>query len=814
MSAQEKTISPAQSALDRGDQLRGKGDSLGSRPFYQQAMELATTANDRAMLQRALFRLAEIQGDLSDWAGALDYAQRAYDAQPDPNGLGRARYLNIRGRVLQELHERDQAFAVYEEGAALAKALGNQNLIGGFHNEIGLLHWRFDRNREKALEHYRQAIEIFERINEPRNVMVLMNNMGNLYKLTDLAEAERIYRAGMAAGKRAGIDEDPMLMKNMGAVLRDSGRTADAERLLTRAAELADRLGSGRIQWQSRLELGKLYESANPSRAAGYYEDALRNLEGLNNNVLLEGFRAGALSGAVTIQDDPYDLYTDLLMRSGRQRDAFFVAERARARAFLDTLSLAREQIAGALPAEFVTEERSILERINANQATLRAGKLDADRRAALGREIRDDEERLTNIRVRLAADHPALANARYPRILEVDDVQSAVLRPNEALLQYFAGAQSGTLWIITPTAFHVRRLPARGEIETAVRAYLDTLGRPDGDFKTGATQLGAMLLPDLSGVLSTVSRLIVVPHGILNYVPFEALLDGDRFLIERYAVSYAPSTSSLAFLRSRGATGTEVVAVGNPVMRAAGSATERGQRIDRIGVMKPLLHAGPEVRAVSAVYGSVAHVFEQEAATEAVLSGPDAARAGIIHIATHGLIDEEMPDRSGLALTAAPPSDGILQMREIYNLRFNAALVTLSACQTALGKAITGEGIVGLSRAFFYAGSNAVLASLWNVNDASTARLMSPFYRALASGQSIDDALRAAKLTMVRDGGRLSHPYFWAAFVVTGDAAAPVAVKPPALALWTLAMAAVLLLGGALVVGALAWRRFARVRY
>jgi CHAT domain-containing protein len=374
-------------------------------------------------------------------------------------------------------------------------------------------------------------------------------------------------------------------------------------------------------------------------------------------------------------------------------------------------------------------------------------------------------------------------------------------------LLQYFLGAKAGTLWAITPSAVHVRRLPARDHVETAVRAFLETIGRPDGAFREGAGTLGRTLLPDLDGVLAGSERLIVVPHGILNYVPFETLRGSkDRFLVEDHAVSYAPSTSSLAFLRSRQSSGTEVIALGNPVMRGSGVATERGTGIERVSALKPLLHSGSEVRAVSRIYGSAAHLFEGETATEAALSGPGAGRAGIIHIATHGLIDEDMPERSGLALTAAPPgSDGILQMREVYKLRLNAALVTLSACQTALGKSISGEGMIGLSRAFFYAGSNAVLASLWNVNDASTERLMRPFYESLAAGGGIDESLRAAKLAMIKDGGRLQHPYYWAAFVVTGDGAAAVPVRPGwTLSPWLAGLGAGLLLGG----GTLAWRR------
>lgn len=801
----------ARAEFARADALYRKGQVFDSRPVFQRAADLATRTDDRAVLQDALFGLSDVQATLSDWAGALDYAQRAYDALPDPKGAARVRYLDQRGRVLQELRERDQAFAAYHEGVELAKALGDRRLLGSLYNELGLATWRLDRNRERALQYYEEAIAIWRELANPRNEMVVLNNSGNLFRYPETyAEAERRYRAGMDAAKRAGIDGDPFLLKNLGIVLRETGRRDEALRALERAVMLADTRGNGRIQWQGRMELGTFHAATDPERAAGYFEETLKVLEGLNNNVLLEGFRAGALSGAVTIYDDPYDLYTDMLLANGREHDAFFVAERARARAFLDTLSLAREEVSRSLPTEYIAGERTILERINTNQAALRAPEVSAARRSALQAEISDDEERLNQMRVRLASDHPALAHARYPRLWKVEDIQSQLLRPDEVLLQYFVGARSGTLWVITPTGMQVKRLPPRDRIESGVRAFLEAIGRPDGDFKAQSRALATALLPDLSHLTGPSTRLIVVPHGILNYVPFEALIAaGDRFVVQDHAVSYAPSASSLAFLRSRAASGVEVMAIGNPLMRSQGAAVERSGGIARVSALKPLLHSGPEVRAVSRVFGSSARVFEEGAATEAVLTGDNASRAGIIHIATHGLIDEQMPDRSGLALTAAPPqSDGILQMREVYNLRLNAALVTLSACQTALGKSITGEGIVGLSRAFFYAGANSVLASLWNVNDASTERLMRPFYEALAGGDGIDDALRTAKLALLNEGGRLSHPYFWAAFVVTGHGAAAVPVRPASTwPTWT----AEAFLGLVLLAGTIVWRR---VRY
>lgn len=797
-----------EAAIARGIELRNQQNPLGAKPYFQDAIDRATKLGDARLLQRAYDGMSEVVGDLSDWAGMLDYAQKMLDAGPDPTGSIRASYLVKRGRVMQELHERDQAMAAYDEALKLAQANGDRRRIAQLYNEVGLATWRFDRDKPKALKYYDESIATWKALGEDRNVAVVLNNSGNIFRYPETyPEAERRYREGIAAADRAGIDDDAFLMKNLGIVLRETGRREQAERTLKRAIEVADARGQARIQWQGRMELGTFYSTVDVAKAAEQFEGALAALEGLNNNVLLEGFRAGSLSGAVTIYDDPYDLYSDVLLNTGRERDAFFVAERARARAFLDTLSLARAEIATALPQGFVVEERQILERISKAQGAIRAEHVDPATRATLQAAIDAGEEQLSKIRVRLATEHPEIAHARYPRIAKVEDVQSTILKSDEILIEYFLGAKSGTMWAITPTGFHVRRLPPRAEIEAAVRPYLAAIANPEVVADDQAKSLAAMLLPDLEKIAGDRSHMIIVPNGILNYLPFETLkTTTGRYLIEERAVSYAPSTSSLAFLRNRNVTGTEVWAIGNPLMQTTGSDSERGQSISRVGYLKPLAFSGPEVRSVSSVYGNTAHIYEQSAATESILNGAEAANAGIIHIATHGLIDEEFPDRSGLALTASlPESDGILQMREVYRLKLSAALVTLSACQTALGKEVTGEGMVGLSRAFFYAGSNAVLASLWNVNDASTSRLMRPFYEALSRGQSIDESLRAAKIAMLRSGGRTAHPYYWAAFVVTGNGTAQVPVSPRMSWIsWQIGLVAAVALAG----GALVWRR------
>jgi CHAT domain-containing protein len=313
-------------------------------------------------------------------------------------------------------------------------------------------------------------------------------------------------------------------------------------------------------------------------------------------------------------------------------------------------------------------------------------------------------------------------------------------------------------------------------------------------------------------------AHLVVVPHAILNYLPFELLpAEQDRSLVERNTISYAPSVSSFAYLRQRARTQggpSTVLVVGNPATRPAPPAEQR-QTIEWVGRLKPLPHTADEIRRIAAMFRPQSRLLEGASATEGALRSA-LPHVKVLHLATHALVDEERPDRSGLALTpGGAGNDGILQMREIYGLDLDAALVTLSACQTALGREVTGEGLVGLSRAFFYAGADAVTASLWSVNDRSTAELMTLVYGRLREGASIEAALAGAKRALLA-GERTRHPYYWAAFIVTGNARARIDLPPPTSSMtaltWGLAAGGALL-AAAIIAAAVRRRRAAVAR-
>jgi CHAT domain-containing protein/tetratricopeptide (TPR) repeat protein len=768
-----------------GEVARLRGEGSQAIPHYEEGLDFARRAGDAGLARRCYRGLAAAYQSLGDWGLVLDYSRRAFESNPNPDDSQRAAYLMLQGIAHYEFRERDAAERHFLDLLELAERTGRRREVALALGELGMVYWEFDRDRSRSLHHFERALAVGRELGLPDLEATDLVNSGNVYRDGgDLEEALRRYRAALALTTKGGLL--PVITKNIGQVLARLGRGREAEGWLLQAKEEADRIGMRHIRWESRMELGQLYAADRPPRADAMFRESLDVLEQHHANILLENYRMGALSRSLH-KYDPYELYIEFLLAQGRPEDAFAVAERARARAFLDTLTGAREELASAAPDGYREREDALLARISGHQARLRTEALDASERAGLVAEVARAEADLVALRLRLAVDRPAVAEARYPRLWSVGELQQQVLRPGEALVMFFLGRRTSAAWVVTTGRLGVRTLPSRAVLEPAVRDYLQVLARPaTGDAREQAAALSRLL--DVEAIATLVAdggsgtRLIVIPHGVLHSMPVEALVtSGGQYLLERFIVSYAPSASSLAYLRGKGrrAEAGALVAIGDPLTGTAPAGDERSVRLETLSRLKRLPHSGRELRRISSLLAGP-RVLDRERATEERLQQMDLAEASILHFATHGIIDEVQPERSGLALTPAPPAgDGLLQMREIYRLRLRAALVTLSACETALGQEVTGEGVVGLSRAFFYAGADSVLASLWNVGDASTADWMVHFYEGVRAGQPLDHAARDAKLAFVREGGRLAHPYYWAPFVLAGHATAVAPVRP-----------------------------------
>jgi CHAT domain-containing protein/tetratricopeptide (TPR) repeat protein len=754
--------------------LRQRDQSLSAS---QRAVALAQRAGDRRLLAQAYSRLGQAYREFEDWGQSLYYTEKSFGLLDNPTLTDRFNIAIQRGIARFELYDRDAAEAAFVEGLDLALQTGGKRDQSFALGELGYTYWTFDRDRPRALEHYDRAVQLAIEAATPDLEATWRLNRGNIHRDTgDCAQAIDAYQRVVAIEQAHQLRSVTFAAsKNIGQCYLKQGRLEEALALLEPLVRDKPGNPSPRLLWQAHMELASAYEALDrDDEANAQYQAMLEVLEEQRNTAILDSFRTGSFAHTLRAYD-PYERYMRFLTRREAEpvslAEAFRISEKARARGFLEMLASVRSTLAATVPKALLEEEHGIMRGVSGVQQKLRAADLPKTERQALLAELAALERRRDSFRLKLRFEHPALSHARYPEIAGPADLQR-VLRPGERVVSFFLGEPDSFRWTITRASVTFHRLPSRAVIDAQVSRVRDVLRAP-GDVAAArqeADALSALLLDGLD--LRTGGPLVVVPHGALHYIPFDILTHGGRLLIERHAITYAPSLNSLAYLRRTPAPSSDfrVLAVGAPeVRRGVVTAAARSGDVDSLALLGPLPFANEELAAIQRTFPADTEMLSGAAARETALRRADLGEFRILHFATHGLVSESNPSRSGLLFSPEPGEDGLLQMGEIYGLGLKSDLVVLSACQTALGREITGEGIVGLTRAFFYGGSRAVMAALWNLNDRFAADFVERFYTELRAGRSSEEALRHAKLAYIRDG-RYAHPYYWSSIILAGD--------------------------------------------
>jgi CHAT domain-containing protein len=422
---------------------------------------------------------------------------------------------------------------------------------------------------------------------------------------------------------------------------------------------------------------------------------------------------------------------------------------------------------------------------------------------AGLDHEIEDLVAAHEEIEAEIRAASPAYAALTHPRPLSLTEIQ-ALLDPGTLLLEYALGAEHSSVWAVTPSGLHTYELPPRVVIEAAARDFRRTL--PDianpRSFEDASAKLGAMLLDPVAAELGT-KRLVVVSDAALQAaVPFAALASLDaplgrpHPLVVDHEIVQETSASVVAALRLGIAGPTPapglvavladpVVSAGDGRLTAPGKAPtavapnlmpEAVRAVTPNGVLERLpntrVEANDILKLVPPSRSFAKFGFD---ATKQAAEDPGLARYRIVLFATHGLLDPREPALSGLVFSLfAPdgtPRDGYLRLNDVFNLTLPVDLVVLSACESGQGKVVGGEGLVGITRGFLYAGAERLVVSLWEVNDRAAARLMAKFYRAVLASDHVRPAaaLRRAQIAMIREG-KWRHPWYWAPFIIQGE--------------------------------------------
>jgi CHAT domain-containing protein len=452
-----------------------------------------------------------------------------------------------------------------------------------------------------------------------------------------------------------------------------------------------------------------------------------------------------------------YSMGVDLSLVTGRPEVAFRYAEEVRARAFADQIGNQRiDARQGADPELLQAERRLRLQRfrlasdIHAEQQKSVAEQ-SSERLASLQRSLERVDKDYEELRIRLKATNPEYSAFVSVDPIDLSEIQHQVLDGRTTLIEYFLtyqneGSANGAIaFVIDREHFTMVRLPVTtGDLKSRV-TELRSLIEAHEPIASQATALYRDLFAPLAPYVRN-RNLVIVPHNILHFLPFAALWDGKGYLGDKYALSYSPSATALKFARARKA------AAAGPILAAG----------DPDGSLK---YADTESRAAARLYG--AEPLLGRAATEGAVVAR-AGQAGILHLAAHAVLNPVNPLLTRIELAPDGEHDGNLEMHEVFGLDLSkTGLVVLSACSTQMGRLSAGDELEGLTRAFLYAGTPAVMASLWNVDDESTSYLMTHFYGHLRGGAGRAEALRRAQKETRR---KFPHPYQWAAFVLTGD--------------------------------------------
>jgi CHAT domain-containing protein len=778
------------------------GETQKGLNYMAQARRLMQAIGDHLGEAAALTNMSLTYIALGEYQKAIECLSQArmiYRALPSRGG--QALTLLYTGRAYLSMGELHKALESEQESLLFFRAGGESHWLAGGLSHIARIYGLLGQH-QKALEHFDEALRLHRKLGSRRGELFTLVYLGEFY--SELGNHQKA-------------------IESYDQALRLSKAITDLE------WEPAIHYGIARVE----RDLGHLTE------ARAQIEAALTTVESLRTKVASPELRASYLASV----RDYYEFYTDLLMRLHERQPterhdaaALQASERARARGLLDLLAEAKINVTQGIDPELKQREKATHAGISRIQSQLiqahSTATPDKTRVAQLEDELKKVESEREQLETEIRQKHPQYADLQYPQPLGVKAIQ-ALLDDQTVLLQYALGKERSFLFAVTRTRLHSYQLPPAKEISPLVHELRAALGRPsrrrsryrDWSAYVGtARRLYQTLIAPAADVLAKKQNLVIVPDGVLYYLPFESLLSDEAktggradyrllsYLLKRWTVSYAPSASVLASLgkarrqEESHEPGKAFLAFADPVYEIGAKTsafrpqpsdqktkhkrqrtTDNGQRTNAVmetlrsvfeesgrWQLQRLTESRREVTDIAGLHqpGTVAVYIGAAAKEESLKSNESLSRARRIHLATHGIMSERQPQYSGLVLTLDddPQEDGLLQVYEVFNLKLNAELVVLSACRTGLGKEVKGEGLVGLTRAFLYAGARSLVVSLSQVVDASTAELMATFYREMDRSGEKADALRQAKLKVI-EGGRYAHPYYWSPFILVGEA-------------------------------------------
>jgi CHAT domain-containing protein/Tfp pilus assembly protein PilF len=708
-------------------------------------------------------------------------ARKLWQLLTDAQSEGETLFLI--GAVYTSLHNAQKALEYYNRALTILQPLGKSAMLASLYNEIGAVYATLLDNPQKALENYERAWPILHNLPNRLSEAIMLNNIGQVYsavnnpqkafeyfnravpiyqKLEDnapgkatllsnigyisflmrkpqkalkyYAQALQLYR------KQPDSEHEARTLNNIGQVEDSLGRKQDALGNYMKARGIFHNLGARLDEVVTLGNIGLVYESLDRKQEAiNSYQEGIDILESLRSSTTIEEIRASLWASTVFVYKAGL-----LLVSLGQGERAFNLTEYARARTFLDQLGNVRPNFPKTTNDQLTKDKNELEARITSLEQKLeQAG---SEPPSGLEAEYTAAQRSYEDLILRLKLTSPNY-EFRSVQTLNLPEIQR-LLRDDVTLLSYFVGPDKTWAFVITRNSFRAVEIQLK-ETELIdqivwLRRFPSLRTTPTKTLK----QLYGWLIAPLKQYINT-TMVGIIPHRELHYLPFAALTDGQNYFGDEHTLFYLPSASALPFLRNSKPVGASMLALAQ----------------SRVAGLRALQYVDEEAEVVANIYDTQALTTGKASKSEFLKR---AEESSIIHIAAHTELNTASPLFYRIRLGADKGIPGMLEVRDIYNLNLTkTSLVVLSACQTDLGAHSMGDDIIALNRAFMYAGASTVIASLWTVDDESTGYMMKSFYTHLKQGMGKAEALRLAQLDTRQ---KYPHPYYWAAFVLTGD--------------------------------------------
>ncbi len=796
-----------------GNVHRALGNFDEAAAHYEQSLRIFEELNDRRSAGVVINRNGLVHFERGQYPEALEWLLRGLSISEElGNREGIATSLDSLGNVYRAQGAYSRALDAFQRSFELRKDIGDQYAVAESENNIGLVHFS-QGDYQLAIDAFKRGLRVSGEAGVAKGLEpeALFNIGAAAWRLGEKERALANFRESLAIADREALRTiSGMNLDALGQAAATQGRPEEAEKLLQRSLaireELKDQggvvqtlngLASLRIstrRYDDALDLARrsteiaqkfdqfesLWEaqtlSGIASRRLGRTEAARTVL--LEAVSLIERLRdevAGPPLGRARFFEtklSPYHELVDLSLGDGSAEEALEMAERAKGRALAEMLQRRQWKSAFDTTDEERREERRLqseLRTLNERLSAERAKSSPDERRLeGLESERRARRSEYEAFQVTLYARHPELRARGDTAPFRFGEASSLVPDDSVAILEYLVAEETAYLFAITRSAgvaeVEAFRLNTdRVRLAERVRRFRERLASRDLLYGAEARELYDLLLAPAARALAGKTLLVLVPDGPLWEAPFQALQDPEgRHLIESAAVAYAPSLTvlreSLRALRPED---------GLPTLLAMGKANFEPEGL------VPLPEAERQVAELGKLYGANrSSIYLGREASEDRFK-TEAPRHRIVHVASHGILDEASPLYSHVVLSAGSngaAEDGRLEAWELLDLELHAELVILSACETSLGRVAPGEGIVGATWALLVAGSEATVASQWKVESTSTTTLMTRLHEELARGEGGKaDLLRRATLSVSRIP-RYAHPFYWAPFVLVGN--------------------------------------------